>query len=471
MLLCLVVSAVLMLAAIVFARRGVRVSPTIGVAVVVIIVCGAAFGLGGYVIREVNSPTIQVLVKYLRNLPTWLIVIYSCLILVRRYRRVRNSYRLRRLLELGPYIMVSTFVVALSLDLVAGVPVLDVERNLPWWMLPYNAALLLPVSFYGVLTASIFILALWEQRPFSGLRQRGVTDLQNVCGFLIMSSLSLLTVVTMYWYTVRVLGSAQEIIEYAQPMARLQLALISVAAISALIGFVCDYTRDEAEQLMDRLAAVAEPVCDLTELLASAPIVRLRCNVPYLLLHQAARPSHQGGLGLSDQDKDSADEAFRAGLLLHESRSGNANEDATSAGGIREQDLLQLARLCDQEYSDPEAALIMHGTHEPTESAADMLPAEFSVREQGFRESGNGLYRVMAFCSDLMDPGSSARGLSSSDEWQQLAALALAESRTLPAVKSKRLLAGEDVSERVADAHTLAKAKLEIHRGELEDLG
>lgn len=297
-----------------FAKRSGAPTPVLGFSIVAALVGILGFSLTEYAAGEASSPMVDVAIKYLRNVPIVSAVIYACLIQATYYSLPRNSARVRKTLKSAPFVICGGFLISGVAEAWQRPPMLEVGEPLSVWAVIYNGATVIPLAFYGAFAAYIFCRAVREPFAFANLRNRARRNLQNMCGAVVMGSFTALACSTFVWYCGRVLLPQKHLNNLAASMSHLQMAFIAILLLAVVVGIVCYCSQDEYEKVMEDLARIAEPVCDLTEILAAAPVSDSRVNKAYIYVKQATGDEF---LGLSVADASRADDAFRAGAVMN----------------------------------------------------------------------------------------------------------------------------------------------------------
>lgn len=430
-----------------FLKRGGAPTRLLGISLVVAVIGILGFSLAGYASRQPSSPGLDVTVKYLKNVPITAAVSYACLVQARRYSLSHRTSWVHRTLMAGPYIVWAGFLFTATLDVWRHPPVLEVTEPLSLWSTGYNAAFVVPLAFYSGFTACVFLKAINEPVRFASVRNRLRRNLQNVCSAMVMGGFAFLAVSTYAWYCGRSLLPEQALGALATTVSRLQAVSIAVLSLALLVGIVSYCSQDDYEKLMEHLANITQPICDLTEILAAAPVFDSGLNKPYAHLKQAVGKEF---LDLSESESNRADDAFRAGALINVGWRSKLGGDYES---IKSADLLNLAKMHDAAPASTYATL-------QDNPAGDVPTTKVS---QALDTSGETLYKAIAFVTNL----SSGRNLDTmchEEHWAQVAALALAEARALPDRISLELMAGNHVSENVYHCYSLAQLKLKVDR-------
>lgn len=431
----------------VLALRKDKAPPVMGVAVLLAALNAAAFAAGSLLVGESAPPAAQVAIKYLRNAPTVLLVAYVCRHQVRHYSAARSRAWVRSAFEWGPVVVFGTFAFSAILDLIVRPSVLDVSERVPVMVLSYNALMLLTLALYGMLSASVFAGAALGQSTAPG---GGAQRLQNACGALALGGTAALTLVTFSWYLLRATLPYPKLAGEAVDMSGMQLSLIALIAGSVLVGLACHWREGKVERFTRRLLGELDVVADVTEMLAAAPLLDKKLNVPYLCMSQSAAPDF---LDLPRDEHRRMDQSFRAGAILGH---GDVRAHTSSAptgeptGGANR--LLAASRRWDQVWGCADRNQMESGhsaLHSPeARQSADRI-----------NDSGQELRESVSLVREMIGQG--LHDLSNRPEWAQLVGIALLDAGLLPSEPT--------VSEKVDRTYRLAKYKVDNYRDGLED--
>ncbi|WP_047865439.1 hypothetical protein [Rubrobacter aplysinae] len=400
----------------------------------------------------------DILVKYVRDLPISLIVGYICFMQARRYRRARPRQQgtnrlhprgwLNTTLTLAPYVIGGTFLLSMGCDFIFRPLVLSVDEPIAWWVAAYNGPFIAALIISSALNAYVFSTALRSQPPSLSPRQWARRKIQNCCGALLSISLGLLATVTGIWYTQRAVSSPQALTTLSDNMSVFQLIFIVLAGATATIGLAVHFRKDEHDQVLGPLSTLLEPLCDVTQLLATVPIYDYPLNAPYHCMGLAA---NQQNLNLSKADILSLEDAFRAGVLMCAERHPQI-EDRIA---VDKDDLLALAESCDRYELDEDLAGWLSSTK--THSATG---------HRMFQDKGHRLSTPISFAYGLANP-EAEDPLRDAPDWAHLAGLALAKAGALPESRSREILADDEIYPSVQNAYQLARLQLRNTRGNL----
>lgn len=431
-------------------KRGGQVPPVIYYGFGVAVLTAVSFWLAEVASDGSQDSGLQlfdVVVKYIRDLPISLIVIYTCLLQVRYYNRARRRDWLNAALRNPLRVVFIPFLCAFVLDLILRPPVLAVTEPLAPFVSAYNIPFILALIGLSWLNAYVFWTAFREPITFPELRDEFRLRLQNSCGIFMSSSLALLATTTATWYIQRATLSSGSLQDVAQSMSTLQLVFIVIAGLAATTGLALHFGQDEYDKIMERAEGLVDPVCDATELLASVPVTSSRLLGPHTFMFRAAAPEREGFLDLSKCDKLKLEDTFRTSVLMR----GEDLPDIEQPQVDKDQ-LIALAQAYDQHDSTDN--LFHWLTNMGVESASDA---------QQLFESGRELSEAINSASILVSHRAAA-DLPTLPPWAQLAAVALADSGVMPKEQGQAILEGNIVSERVLNAYQAAKLELRNKR-------
>lgn len=422
----------------VLAIRKDKAPPVMGVAVALGTLNAVAFASGSLLAGEDAPTAAQVAIKYLRNAPTALLVAYVCRAQVRHYGAVRNHTWIRVPFERAPGVIFGTFALSAVLDFVMRPSVLEVSEPMPVAALAYNALMLAPLAFYGALCAVVFAgAALGRSAPAGGKSQR----LQNACGALALGGSAALTVVTFSWYVLRSTSPTPELASEAARMGWMQLSLIVLVVGSVFVGLACHWREGGIERFTRRLLDELGVVADVTEMLAAAPLVDKKLNVPYLCLRQSAAADF---LDLPKEERSRMEQSFRAGAILAGGDVGYRDPNAPSDGARR---LLAASRRWEGARG--------HANRDEGVASAFISPLPATERNaERISQSGQDLRESVSLALELAHEG--RHDFSDRPEWAQLVCVALTDAGLLSPAPN--------IGEKVSQTYRLAKYKVENYR-------
>ncbi len=194
-----------------------------------------------------------------------------------------------------------------------------------------------------------------------------------------------------------------------------ETVLFVLYAGGIVLGIFAHYAQSRRERLVERFLSFVELVGDLSEEFAGSPTPEGRLSIPYAAMREAAAGSEF--LGLPEEDKRRAENAFRARVILEQRRAGRVNRR-------RMQDL---AKAYDDELKEP---VLADGLRKEaadgerlSEALGEVLPG---------RSARPGLAEALSLALETGKGGRyGPRDLRSAPEWEQLAYLALADAGLL----------------------------------------
>lgn len=433
----------------VFRRRTVAPVVTFGVLVGVLDALGFALGYLGS--EGTLTPRLQVLINYLKDAPASIVVVYTCLMQVRRYKTARSGDRLRGWFKRSPYVIGLAFLCGLVLELVIVPPVLESEKRLPALAFFFESARYVSLAFYAALASFVFFGAAVDKSGSLTLNQR----LQNLFGGIALAGLSALPLHTLAWRATRVFFLPEErITPLLERFSAQETVLVGVIAGSVSAGLLCYYRQNLGSEFTNRFLSFLGLVSDLTEAMANVAIFRGKLNLPYAYMHEA---SGEEFLGFSSRDKRRMDTAFRMRVILeHRTEGGNSGKERIHRGR-----LAHLAKLYDDEFGNP---VLIEGLKRATcwedlpDTLKDLLP--LGSREEDADTLPAGLREALALVLSMEDADGRLSELTPYAEWEQLVCLACADAGLLPRRHKEAVLCGQGISEGVLTAYGLAQYKL-----------
>lgn len=426
-------------------HRG-KAPPALYYGLCVAILTAFSFWLGDLASATPNPPgqqTLDVLVKHVRNLPITLIVVYLSLMQARRYRRARKRDWINVSLRSSKYVVPTTFAFSFFIDIVVKPPVLAVVLPIGFPVALYNAPFYLSLILLSGLNAYVFLSALLHPAPIGVMNYQTRRKLQNACGCILSSSLTLLALTTTLWYVSRASLAPQTLQHTTGLFSTVQLTALVVAGFAGTIGLALHFGQDEYDKVMERVSSLVEPVCDAMELLASVPVSNAALSRPHTYMNRAADSKREGFLGLADRDRVKMGDTFRAGVLMCQQNLPDIKQPP-----VNKEQLMDLAKAYDQ--------------HDMDENLAGWI-ADLGIL------SANGAKAINSTGDGLSKPLSRAYTLTTNDiayhlpdfeDWAQLAAIALADAGVLPKRQCDVILEGDVISGGVINAYQAAKVDI-----------
>ncbi len=134
--------------------------------------------------------------------------------------------------------------------------------------------------------------------------------LQNLCGGLALGGLTALAIHTLVWRAVRVLVPEDQLDPIVEQLSTNQVAIISIVAISILVGLASYSSEGRTETLTDGMEDVLRAFESITENVASVSVSAEGLNVTYAALKRA---TNEDMLGLTPPPTRSAWWTVRSG--------------------------------------------------------------------------------------------------------------------------------------------------------------
>ena len=417
-------------------------------------ILGACFFTVSYLTADRSLPHVtQVAVKFLRDLPIILTVWYACMVQAKRYSVVRDeSPTLRTWFERSWWVIGAAFLCSATLEFVLRPPILESDESLPPATLFADAVVLVPLATYAALSCSVFVRTLWRNREVFDWARR----LQNLCGGLALGGLTALAIHTLVWRAVRVVVPEDQMAPIVEQLSTNQVAIISIVAISILVGLASYSSEGRTETLTDGVEDVLRAFESITENVASASVSAEGLNVTYAAL---TRATNEDMLGLSFYEKCLVDSAFRAVLVTEGVRSHAPQHHKP----ITREQLLCVSEFYEKEISDPR--ITERIGHTSVERFPDSLRSLFlhpqSANGTSSREDFYAVVKLLLEIGGEKDP---SRPWAMST-WAQLVCVALDDADVLTYRPDGTTTSGSrSIQGTVVDAYNLAKYEIEHSR-------
>ncbi len=414
-------------------------------------ILGACFFTVSYLTADSGLPRVtQVAVKFLRDLPIILTVCYACMVQAKRYSIVRDeSSTLCTWFERSWWVIGAAFLSSATLEFVLRPPVLESDESLPPATLFADAAVLVPLATYAALCCSVFVRTLWRNREMSDWARR----LQNLCGGLALGGLTALAIHTLVWRAVRVLVPEDQLDPIVEQLSTNQVAIISIVAISILVGLASYSSEGRTETLTDGMEDVLRAFESITENVASVSVSAEGLNVTYAALKRA---TNEDMLGLTSHEKCLVDSAFRAVLVTE----GVRGHPPQHQNPITREQLLSVSEFYEKEIANSGIAEKIGQTSD--ERLPDSLRSLF-LHPQSANGTRNrdDFYAVVKLLLEIVGEKDPSRPWAMST-WAQLVCVALDDAGVLTHRPDRITAPGSrSIQGTVVDAYNLAKYEIE----------